>query len=215
MSLRAGPTPTPAWKRATDVVLAAALLGLLAPVFAAVAVAVGLSMGRPLLFRQRRAGRGNAPFTLLKFRTMRQNARNFGDDAARRTPVGDFLRRFSLDELPQLWNVLRGDMSLVGPRPLLLEYAELYTPRQARRLDVLPGVTGWSQVNGRNTVDWDERLRMDAWYVDHVSPWLDLRVLAMTAYKALLGRDDVPATLLPGSERFFEEPTAETKRQAA
>jgi len=166
-----------ATKAATDV--AGASLGLLVamPLLAAVAVAVRVSLGRPVLFRQRRPGLHGVPFELVKFRTMRAGD---GDDASRLTALGRFLRSTSLDELPGLWNVVRGDMSLVGPRPLLMEYLSRYTPEQARRHEAKPGLTGWAQVNGRNTTSWHQRLGLDVWYVDHWSLALDLRILLST-----------------------------------
>ena len=145
-------------------------------------------MGGPVLFRQFRSGYRAKPFTLYKFRTMREAYGLDGaprPDADRLTWLGRLLRRTSLDELPQLWNVLRGDLSLVGPRPLLMQYLPLYTPEQARRHDVKPGITGWAQVNGRNAIDWEEKFRLDAWYVDNWSLWLDAKILAMTLVKVL------------------------------
>jgi lipopolysaccharide/colanic/teichoic acid biosynthesis glycosyltransferase len=140
-------------------------------------------MGSPVLFRQPRAGKDGVPFELFKFRTMR-NARdasgNLLEDAQRLTPLGDFLRRASLDELPQLYNVLRGEMSLVGPRPLLLEYVPLYNDQQRRRLEMLPGITGWAQINGRNALSWEEKFRLDVWYVENWSFWLDCKILWKT-----------------------------------
>jgi lipopolysaccharide/colanic/teichoic acid biosynthesis glycosyltransferase len=167
-------------KRSFDFLAAAAGLLVLAPLIACVALAVGVAMGRPVLFRQERPGKAGRPFTLYKFRTMRQGE---ADDAERLTGLGRSLRRLSLDELPQLWNVLRGDMSFVGPRPLLMEYLPLYSPEQARRHEVRPGITGWAQVNGRNAQSWEERLRLDVWYLDHRSLALDLRILWLTIVK--------------------------------
>jgi lipopolysaccharide/colanic/teichoic acid biosynthesis glycosyltransferase len=170
-------------KRTLDVVVAAAGLIVLSPVLLAVALAVRVTMGAPVLFRQTRPGLGGRPFRLVKFRTMREAAGADGHplpDTERLTPLGRLLRATSLDELPELLNVLRGDMSLVGPRPLLMEYLPLYTPEQARRHQVLPGLTGWAQVNGRNTPGWAERFRLDVWYVDHRSFGLDLKILFMT-----------------------------------
>jgi sugar transferase EpsL len=163
----------------------AVLCGLivLSPVFIAVSVLVWLSMGRPILYRQRRPGQFARPFMLLKFRTMsdwRDATGKLLPDAERLTRVGRMLRATSLDELPQLWNVLRGDISLVGPRPLLMEYLPRYSPEQARRHDVMPGITGWAQVNGRNAIDWDTKFEHDVWYVDHWSLWLDIRILFLT-----------------------------------
>ena len=173
----------------------AALCGLiiLSPVFIVVSVLVWLSMGRPIFFRQQRPGRLAKPFWLLKFRTMSNNRDASGkllSDADRLTRVGRFLRATSLDELPQLWNVLRGDISLVGPRPLLMKYLARYSLEQARRHDVMPGITGWVQVNGRNALSWDEKFAMDTWYVDHWSLSLDLKILYMTA-RRVLRRDGI------------------------
>jgi lipopolysaccharide/colanic/teichoic acid biosynthesis glycosyltransferase len=155
----------------------------LAPALGAAALVVWASLGRPLLFRQLRPGRGGRPFELLKLRSMRNAFDAHGrplPDRERLTRAGRLLRATSLDELPQLWNVLRGDMSLVGPRPLCLEYLARYSPEQARRHEVLPGITGWAQVNGRAALDWEQRLQLDVWYVDHWSLALDLRILART-----------------------------------
>jgi sugar transferase EpsL len=173
-----------ALKRAVDIGVAGAALVATAPVMAIAAASLALTDGLPIVFRQERPGRNGRPFTLLKFRTMRNDAKREGlpqFDGERLTRVGKVLRNTSIDELPQLWNVLRGDMSLVGPRPLLMRYLERYTPTQARRHDVLPGITGWAQVNGRNALSWDDKFALDVWYVDHWSPWLDFRILARTA----------------------------------
>ncbi len=175
-------------KRLTDILLSALGLIVLAPVLAAVAAAVAVALGRPVLFRQVRPGLNGRPFRLVKFRTMLDSVDSDGrplDDAQRLTRFGRFLRATSLDELPELWNVLKGDMSLVGPRPLLMRYLPLYTPDQARRHDVRPGLTGWSQVNGRNALSWPEKLALDTWYVDHRSFRLDLRILLMTVARVL------------------------------
>jgi lipopolysaccharide/colanic/teichoic acid biosynthesis glycosyltransferase len=168
-----------------------ALCGLIAfsPVFIVVSVLVWLFMGRPILFRQQRPGRLAKPFWLLKFRTMsdgRDAGRKLLPDSARLTRVGRFLRATSLDELPQLWNVLRGDISLVGPRPLLMEYLPRYSPAQARRHDVMPGITGWTQINGRNALTWEEKFALDAWYVDNWSLLLDLRILLLTFNRVMM-----------------------------
>ena len=170
-------------KRAIDVAGAVAGLVVLSPVLAAAALAVRLRLGRPVLFRQERLGRHERPFTIYKLRTMtdgRDPAGRLLPDVDRLTGLGRFLRSASLDELPELWNVLRGDMSLVGPRPLPVHYRERYTPEERRRHDVRPGITGWAQVSGRNAVGWDERLAMDVWYVEHRSLRLDIRILART-----------------------------------
>ncbi len=147
-------------------------------------------MGRPVVFRQQRPGYQGIPFDALKFRSMSEERDQNGrllPDADRITRLGAFLRRSSLDELPQFWNVLRGDMSLVGPRPLLMQYIDRYTPEQARRHSVPPGITGWTQVNGRNDLAWEQKLALDVWYADHWSLALDLRILAMTVWKVLTG----------------------------
>lgn len=176
-------------KRLIDVVVAGAALVLLSPVMAAIAWAVRRTMGSPVLFRQIRPGYLGRPFRMYKFRTMRDACRADGrllPDVERLTSFGKFLRSTSLDELPELWNVLKGEMSLVGPRPLLPEYLPLYTPEQARRHEVKPGITGWAQVNGRNAISWEEKLALDLWYVDHRSLWLDLKVLFLTLKKVFL-----------------------------
>ena len=176
------------FKRVMDVAIALLLLVALSLPMLIVAMVVRWKMGAPVLFRQTRPGRNREPFELMKFRTMNDATDSQGSvlpDEARLTPAGRWLRRLSLDELPQLFNVLRGDMSLVGPRPLLMEYLPLYTPEQARRHAVRPGITGWAQVNGRNAVSWEERFRLDVWYVDHHSFWLDLRILWLTLLRVL------------------------------
>lgn len=175
-------------KRGFDLVGAALGLIVLSPVLAAVALLVRRHLGPPVLFRQRRPGLHGRPFTLYKFRTMREATGAGGrplPDGERLTAFGRRLRATSLDELPELFNVLRGDMSLVGPRPLLMEYLDRYTPEQARRHEVRPGLTGWAQVNGRNAISWEERFRLDVWYVDHPSLRLDLRILGRTVRQVL------------------------------
>jgi lipopolysaccharide/colanic/teichoic acid biosynthesis glycosyltransferase len=183
-----------ALKRGIDVVGAAAGLALLSPVLAASALAVYATMGRPILFRQRRAGLNGNPFVLHKLRTMREPEPGeiyFRTGAARLTPVGRFLRSASIDELPELWNVLRGEMSLVGPRPLLVEYLDRYTAAQARRHEVRPGITGWAQVNGRDTAKFSHRLALDVWYVDHWNLRLDAKILCMTVMQVFRRTDVV------------------------
>ena len=170
-------------KRFMDIIFASVALILLSPVLLLVALAILFTMGTPVLFRQQRPGLHGRPFGIVKFRTMR--AVRAGEDAVasdgmRLTRLGRFLRAASLDELPELWNVLKGDMSLVGPRPLLMQYLPLYSPAQARRHEVRPGLTGWAQVKGRNALSWDEKFALDVWYVEHRSLWLDLRILAAT-----------------------------------
>lgn len=183
-------------KRVLDVAGAAVGLLFLAPLLAATALAIALLDGTPVLFRQVRPGRGGRPFTILKFRTMRAPRTGevwFETDGLRVTRLGRLLRMTSLDELPELWNVLRGEMSLVGPRPLLMEYLDTYTPAERRRHDVLPGITGWAAVNGRHAIRFDKRLALDVWYVDHWSFGLDLRILARTVVH-VLQRTGVSAT---------------------
>jgi sugar transferase EpsL len=175
-------------KRVTDTLLVGSALLISAPLMAAIALAIRWSMGRPILFRQMRPGYRGEPFKLLKFRTMNaaRDARGCDlPDAERLTPIGRLLRRLSFDELPQLWNVLRGDMSLVGPRPLLMQYMDRYTPEQARRHDIKPGITGWAQVHGRNGLTWPEKFALDLWYVDNWSLWLDSRILVRTLWQVL------------------------------
>jgi lipopolysaccharide/colanic/teichoic acid biosynthesis glycosyltransferase len=171
-------------KRVLDVTVAAAGLAVTSPITATVAIAIRFRLGSPVIFRQVRPGKDGAPFTLYKFRTMRDAVDRHGhplSDEERLTPLGRTLRRFSLDELPQLVNVLHGDISLVGPRPLLMEYLPRYTPAQARRHEVRPGITGWAQVNGRNAISWEQKFAYDVWYVEHWSLWLDLKILWRTA----------------------------------
>jgi lipopolysaccharide/colanic/teichoic acid biosynthesis glycosyltransferase len=182
-------------KRSFD--LLAALLGLilLAPVIVVVAWQIRKKLGAPVLFRQVRPGRDGKPFEMIKFRTMRDAHDAMGNplpDSERMTPFGSFLRSSSLDELPELWNVVKGDMSLVGPRPLLMEYLPLYSREQYRRHEVRPGVTGWAQVNGRNALGWEEKFALDVWYVDNQSLWLDIKVILLTI-KSVLVRDGISA----------------------
>ena len=169
-------------KRAFDIVGAVIGLAVCAPLMLVISLAVVLTMGTPVFFRQERPGLGGRRFVLLKFRTMRAGPEGDGE---RLTRLGAFLRRASLDELPELWNVLVGDMSLVGPRPLLVEYLPLYSDEQSRRHSVRPGITGWAQVNGRNSISWDQKLAYDVWYVDHRSAWLDLRILGLSVLRVL------------------------------
>jgi lipopolysaccharide/colanic/teichoic acid biosynthesis glycosyltransferase len=172
--------------RVVDAALAGLGLGIASPALAVAAVAIKLEDGGPVLYRQRRVGLHGEEFELVKLRTMNVGAEREGagyavnEGDARITRAGRLLRRLSIDEIPQLWNVVRGDMSLVGPRPTLAYQVEQYTPRQRRRLDVKPGITGWAQVNGRASVPWDERIELDVWYVEHRSPWIDLKILART-----------------------------------
>jgi lipopolysaccharide/colanic/teichoic acid biosynthesis glycosyltransferase len=179
-------------KRIVDLLVSIPAAIMLLPLMGLVAAILPLALGRPVLFRQRRAGFGGRPFLVIKFRTMRNAYDEHGQplpDDERLTGFGRLLRRTSLDELPQLWNVIRGSMSLVGPRPLLVEYLDRYSVEQARRHEVRPGLTGWAQIHGRNALSWEERFALDVWYVDHVSLWLDLKILGGTLIKLLRGSD--------------------------
>lgn len=176
-------------KRSLDLLVAALALAVFGVPMLVIAWMVRSRLGTPVLFRQVRPGLHGQPFELVKFRTMRDVVDAHGSllpDSERMIPFGNFLRSTSLDELPELWNVLKGEMSLVGPRPLLMEYLPLYSPEQARRHEVRPGVTGWAQVNGRNALSWDERFKLDVWYVDHQSLWLDLKILLLTVEKVIV-----------------------------
>ncbi len=173
-------------KRVVDILVALFGLIILMPLLAGVAVCIRCCMGSPVLFRQQRPGYRGRPFWMVKFRTMRDACDRSGrplSDSERLTRVGKLLRATSLDELPELWNVLRGDMSIVGPRPLLMAYLERYTPQQARRHEVKPGITGWAQINGRNAISWEQKFDYDVWYVDHWNLWLDVRILCKTIGK--------------------------------
>lgn len=183
-------------KRALDVVVATAALAVLALPMLVIALIVRLRLGSPVLFTQVRPGWHGLPFRLIKFRTMREAYDPSGEplpEEQRLTKLGRRLRATSLDELPELWNVLRGDMSLVGPRPLLMEYLPLYTPEQARRHEVRPGLTGWAQINGRNTLSWEQKFALDVWYVDHQNLRLDLKILFMTLGKVITAEGFAPA----------------------
>ncbi|WP_288987692.1 sugar transferase [uncultured Sphingopyxis sp.] len=199
-------------KRLFDLSLTVVMLPVLLPVMAVVAILVRRQMGAPVIFRQQRPGLGGRPFEMLKFRTMRDAVGPDGrplPDADRLTGLGRFLRASSLDELPELWNVAKGEMSLVGPRPLLMEYLPLYDAQQARRHEVRPGVTGWAQVNGRNALSWDEKFAHDVWYVDNRSIWLDFRILLMTAQK-VVRREGISAAGEATMPRFLGYPVKAT-----
>ncbi len=186
------------FKRLFDLVISLLMLILLSPVMLVIAILVRARLGKPVLFSQERPGRHGRLFRLYKFRTMRDLFDAEGKtlpDEERLTPFGRFLRASSLDELPELLNVMKGEMSLVGPRPLLVAYLDRYTAEQARRHEVLPGITGWAQVNGRNTLSWEDKFRLDVWYVEHQSCWLDLKILFLTLWKAIK-REGISA---PGS----------------
>ncbi|MFA5663562.1 sugar transferase [Castellaniella sp.] len=176
------------WNRVLNIIGAGLSLLVLSPLMLFVAALIRWRLGSPVFFRQMRPGLHGKPFQLIKFRTMRNTVDETGNplpDAERITRLGQFLRSSSIDELPELWNVLKGEMSLVGPRPLLFEYLSLYTPEQARRHAVRPGITGWAQVNGRNAISWEEKFALDVWYVDNRTIWLDLRILFMTIGRVL------------------------------
>lgn len=175
-------------KRLLDLAITIPALIMLAPLLALLAMLVRVKLGAPVLFRQQRPGLHGKPFTIHKFRTMtdaRDAQGNLLPDAERLTPFGQWLRSTSLDELPELFQVLTGEVSLVGPRPLLMQYLDRYTPEQMRRHEVKPGITGWAQINGRNALAWEEKFALDVWYVDQLSLWLDLRIIALTAWKIL------------------------------
>lgn len=211
-------------KRVLDLTLALIALVVLSPAIVIASLLARAGMGAPIIFRQQRPGLGGRPFFVLKFRTMTDARGADGElkpDGERLTRTGRFLRKTSLDELPQLWNVVKGDMSLVGPRPLLMEYLPNYTPEQNRRHEVMPGITGWSQINGRNDVVFSERLRLDVWYVDHWTMWLDLTILARTVVKVFRSSgvrldqsvaeiDDI--ALHPETRRKAELPVPSTDR---
>jgi lipopolysaccharide/colanic/teichoic acid biosynthesis glycosyltransferase len=191
-------------KRRFDRITACVALLMLGPIIAVVILMIRIKLGSPVYFRQARPGLHGKPFQMIKFRTMRDVVDLSGNplpDSERITPFGSFLRSTSLDELPELWNVLKGDMSLVGPRPLLMEYLPLYSKEQARRHEVKPGITGWAQVNGRNAISWDEKFKLDVWYVDNRSFWLDIRIIIMTIIKVVL-RDGVSAYGEATTSRF-------------
>lgn len=182
-------------KRLFDIVASVLGLLVLSPVIIIVAWQIRKKLGSPVLFRQVRPGRDGQPFEMVKFRTMRDALDGQGNplpDSERLTPFGQFLRSTSLDELPELWNVLKGDMSLVGPRPLLMEYLPLYSAEQYRRHEARPGVTGWAQINGRNALSWEDKFKLDVWYVDNQSLWLDIKILFLTVKKVLV-RDGISA----------------------
>ena len=176
-------------KRAFDIAASTSALVVLSPVLAITAYKVKKELGSPVLFRQTRPGLHGKPFEMIKFRTMKDATDKEGNalpDSERLTEFGKKLRASSLDELPELWNVLKGDMSLVGPRPLLMEYLPLYSPEQAKRHNVRPGVTGYAQVNGRNSLSWEDKFKLDIWYVEHQSLWLDMKILLKTVKKVLI-----------------------------
>lgn len=196
-------------KRCFDILAASAGLILLSPVIAVVAYLIRKRLGSPVLFRQVRPGLNGKPFEMVKFRTMRDAHDAQGNplpDAQRMTPFGSFLRSSSLDELPELWNVIKGDMSLVGPRPLLMEYLPLYDEQQLRRHEARPGVTGWAQINGRNALSWEDKFKLDVWYVNNQSLWLDIKIIFLTIKKVLVkdgisGEGEVTMSKFTGSKK--------------
>lgn len=182
-------------KRLLDIIIASIALILLSPLYVFVAYKVKKNLGSPVLFRQVRPGLHGKPFEMIKFRTMKDAVDEQGNplpDSERLTPFGQMLRSTSLDEMPELWNVIKGDMSIVGPRPLLMEYLPLYSPEQAKRHDVRPGMTGHAQVNGRNAIGWEEKFKLDTWYVENQSIWLDFKIMFKTVHK-VLAKDDISA----------------------
>lgn len=200
-------------KRFLDLLLAGCVLVLLAAPMLILALLVAVKLGRPVVFSQVRPGLNGKPFRMVKFRTMTDERGADGGllpDAQRLTPFGRRLRASSLDELPELWNVLKGEMSLVGPRPLLMEYLPLYSSEQARRHEVLPGVTGWAQVNGRNAISWPNKFALDIWYVDNQNVWLDIKILWMTVRKVLV-RDGISAEGEATMSRFIGNDVTEQK----
>jgi len=182
-------------KRLLDIIIASIALILLSPLYAFVSYKVKKNLGSPVLFRQVRPGLHGKPFEMIKFRTMKDAVDEQGNplpDSERLTPFGQMLRSTSLDEMPELWNVIKGDMSIVGPRPLLMEYLPLYSPEQAKRHNVRPGMTGHAQVNGRNAIGWEEKFKLDTWYVENQSIWLDFKIMFKTVHK-VLAKDDISA----------------------
>ncbi|WP_180102819.1 sugar transferase [Acinetobacter sp. YH12126] len=182
-------------KRLLDIIIASIALILLSPLYAFVAYKVKKNLGSPVLFRQVRPGLHGKPFEMIKFRTMKDAVNEQGNplpDSERLTPFGQMLRSTSLDEMPELWNVIKGDMSIVGPRPLLMEYLPLYNAEQAKRHNVRPGMTGHAQVNGRNAISWEEKFKLDTWYVENQSIWLDFKIMFKTVHK-VLAKDDISA----------------------
>jgi len=199
----------PRSKRLLDLLLAGVGVLILSPLYLILSLVVALRLGRPVLFRQRRPGYQGKPFEIYKFRTMseaRDAQGNLLPDGKRLTGLGRFLRATSLDELPELFNVLRGEMSLVGPRPLLMQYLERYNSEQSRRHDVLPGITGWAQINGRNALTWEDKFRLDVWYVDHQSLALDLKIILLTIWK-VIRREGISQPGHATAEEFMGTPT--------
>ncbi len=204
-------------KRLFDLSVGAIALVLMSPLILLISLLVAVFLGKPIVFRQQRPGLNGKLFTLLKFRTMTEPVGFSGElvrDSARITPFGRLLRSTSLDELPELINVIRGEMSIVGPRPLLVRYLGRYSPVQMRRHEVLPGITGWAQVNGRNAVSWDHKFAMDVWYVDHHSVWLDLKIIVLTMWR-IARRDGIDQPGVVGASEFMGSGTVENDPGAA
>lgn len=202
------PSGVPILKRIFDLTLTLLGLVVVAPILLILSILVRIYHGAPIIFSQKRPGYRGTPFHIYKFRTMtntRDQAGNLLPDAERLTRLGRFLRASSLDELPELFNVLRGEMSLVGPRPLLMQYLERYSPEQARRHNVLPGITGWAQVNGRNALTWEDKFRLDVWYVEHWSLWLDVKILFLTVWK-VFKREGISQPGHATAEEFMGSP---------
>lgn len=201
-------------KRMFDLIVAMAVLFLIFPFLIVLALLVRVKLGAPLLFKQLRSGVNGSNFIIYKFRTMTEEKDNKGDflpDGKRITRFGKYLRKNSFDELPELINVLKGDMSMVGPRPLLPQYLNRYTPEQARRHEIKPGITGWAQINGRNTISWEEKFKLDVWYVDHHSLWMDIKILFLTVGKVLRGEGESKSGLATTPE-FMGENLAAYKK---
>ena len=202
-------------KRCLDLFLTIPAFLFSAPVMLLIAFLIRFSMGRPTFFRQIRPGLHSKPFMIYKFRTMKDVSGKNGQalaDRDRLTAIGRFLRSTSIDELPELFNVLKGDMSIVGPRPLLMQYLDRYTPEQVRRHEIKPGLTGWAQVNGRNAITWEEKFKLDVWYVDHQSLWLDLKIIGMTVLK-VLKREGISAEGEATMEEFMGDSISRKKAQ--
>lgn len=202
-------------KRCLDIIIASTALLLLSPLYLFVAYKVKKNLGSPVLFRQIRPGLNGKPFEMIKFRSMKDAVDQHGHvlpDSERLTAFGKTLRSSSLDEMPELWNVIKGEMSIVGPRPLLMEYLPLYNNQQAKRNLVRPGMTGWAQINGRNAIGWDEKFKLDTWYVENQSIWLDFKIMLLTV-KKVLGRDDISAEGEATMTRFLGSANDQGKEQ--
>jgi sugar transferase EpsL len=207
------PPGVPISKRCSDLLLATLGLVLIAPLLAIIAILVRIFHGRPVLFRQLRPGYRGKPFLVSKFRTMNDRHDGHGNllpDSERITPLGRFLRATSLDELPEFIHVFRGEMSLVGPRPLLMQYLDRYSSEQMRRHNVLPGITGWAQINGRNALSWEDKFQLDVWYVDHWSLWLDIKILLLTLWK-VVKREGINQPGHATAEEFMGNPSLEAR----